>query len=83
MSARSRLPCDDSAVGDDDGIGFGFFLKLAGIVVGIGIIAMIVFLLIWRAVYAWGFLGGFLFFALVLIGFGWLSDRRKARQYAD
>jgi hypothetical protein len=40
---------------------------------------MIVFLVWWRAVYAWGFLGGFLAFAAVLCLFAWLYDRRSAR----
>ena len=44
----------------------GFFLKIAGIVLVGGIIAMIACLIWWRAVYAWGFLGGFLAFAAVL-----------------
>ena len=45
---------------EDEGLGAGFFLEIAGIVLVGGIIAMIVCLIWWRAVYAWGFLGGFL-----------------------
>ena len=63
----------------DEGLGAGFFLKIAGVVVIAGIIGMIVFLVWWRAVYAWGFLGGFLAFAAVLCLFAWLYDRRSAR----
>jgi hypothetical protein len=63
----------------DEGLGAGFFLKIAGAVVVGGIIVMIVFLIWWRAVYAWGFLGGFLAFAAVLCLFAWLYDRRNPR----
>jgi hypothetical protein len=62
---------------EDDGLGAGFFLKIVGVVVAGGIIAMIACLIWWRAVYAWGFLGGFLAFAAVLCLFAWLYDRRN------
>ena len=62
---------------EDEGLGAGFFLKIAGLVLAGGIIAMIVCLIWWRAVYAWGFLGGFLAFAAVLCLFAWLYDRRN------
>ena len=34
------------------------------------------FLLFWRATYAWGALGAFAFFCVVVLAFGWLYDRR-------
>jgi high-affinity Fe2+/Pb2+ permease len=64
---------------DDEGIGAGFFFKVAGICVAIGIGAMIVFLIFSRAVYAFGFLGGFIAFGAVLCLFAWIYDRRNAR----
>lgn len=64
---------------DDDGLGFGFFLRLAGIIVVCGLIGLILFLLLSKAVYAWGFLGGFLAFALLLLAIGWVWDRRSSR----
>jgi len=64
---------------DDDGLGFRFFLGLAGIALAVGVGGMIVFLIITRAVYAFGFLGGFLVFAAVLLAAGWLYDRRHER----
>jgi hypothetical protein len=64
---------------EDKGLGIGFFLKIAGVCVVGGIIVMILFLIFWRAVYAWGFFGAFLALAAALCLFGWLYDRRNAR----
>jgi hypothetical protein len=64
---------------DDEGLGAGFFLKIAGVVVAIGIGVMIIFLIFSRAVYAWGFFGAFIVLGAVLCLFAWLSDRRNAR----
>jgi hypothetical protein len=64
---------------EDEGLGAGFFLKIAGVCVVGGIIVMILALILWRAVYAWGFLGAFLALAAVLCLFGWLYDRRNPR----
>ena len=60
----------------DDGLGFGFYAKLAGLIFAIGIGVFIAFLIFARAVVAWGFLGAFLVIAIVLLAFGWLYDRR-------
>jgi hypothetical protein len=35
-----------------------------------------------RAVYAWGILGAFIAFGLILLGAGWLMDRRATRHGA-
>ena len=64
---------------EDAGLGAGFFLKIAGACLALGIIALIVFLIFWRAAYAWGFFGAFLAFAALLCLFGWLYDRRNPR----
>ena len=64
---------------EDEGLGAGFFLKIAGVCVVGGIIVMILFLILWRAVYAWGFFGAFLALAAVLCLFGWFYDRRNQR----
>ncbi len=67
----------------DDGLGFKFFLKLAGIVVLCGLVGLILFLLLSKAIYAWGFLGGFLAFALLLLAVGWVWDQRGERWNRD
>jgi hypothetical protein len=64
---------------EDEGLGAGFFLKIAALCVACGIIGLILFLIWSRAVYAWGFFGGFLAFGAVLCLFAWLYDRRHAR----
>jgi hypothetical protein len=64
---------------DDEGLGAGFFLKIAGVCVAIGIGAMVIFLIFSRAVYAWGFFGAFIALGAVLCLFAWLYDRRNAR----
>ena len=65
-----------SSNSDDDSLGFGFYAKLAGLILAIGIGVFIAFLIFARAVYAWGFLGAFLVIAVVLLAFGWIYDRR-------
>jgi hypothetical protein len=64
---------------DDEKLGAGFFLKVAGVCVAVAIIVMIFAFIFWRAVYAWGFFGAFLALAAVLLVFGWIYDRRSAR----
>ena len=64
---------------EDDGLTAGFFLKIAGVCVVGGIVVMILFLIFFRAVYAWGFFGAFLALAAVLCLYGWFYDRRHAR----
>ena len=69
-------PADD----DDNGINFAFFARMAGLIIAAGVVAMIVMLVFFRAVYAWGLLGGFIAFAVILLGVGWVFDRRRARR---
>ena len=66
-----------------DGLGAGFWLKMIGVVVAIGIAGLVVFLFITTAWYAWGFLGMFLFVVAVLAVFAWIYDRSHARRYDD
>ena len=62
-------------------MGFRFWLKLVGVVVGIGIAAFVAFLLFDLAFYAWGFLGAFLAVAAVLLVIAWFYDRKHQREY--
>jgi hypothetical protein len=66
----------------DDRIGFRFYARLAGLIVAAGVVAMILMLVFFRAVYAWGILGAFIAFGLILLGAGWLMDRRATRHGA-
>jgi hypothetical protein len=64
------------SIESDGSLGFGFYAKLAGAVLAVGIGVFIVFLIFSRAVVAWGFLGAFLVIGLLLLAFGWIYDRR-------
>ena len=63
----------------DEGLGWSFFLKVAGLCVAVAVVVMVLAFIFWRAVYAWGFFGAFLALAVVLLLFGWIYDRRQAR----
>lgn len=67
----------------DDGLGAGFWLKLVGLAVAVAIGAMLIFLLLDAAWYRWGALGALLFFSGLLLVYGYIYDRRHAKEYAD
>ncbi len=64
---------------DDEGLGFSFYAKLVGICLAVGLAAFVILLLIARATYAWGFLGAFAVFSIILLAIAWIYDRRQAR----
>jgi len=64
---------------DDEGLGAGFYFKIAGVCLLVAIAAVIFLRIYWRAVYAWGFFGAFIAIGLVAILFGWIYDRRHPR----
>jgi uncharacterized membrane protein len=65
---------------DDDGLGFGFWAKGAGIFV-LGAIALFICMMIFlHAIYAWGILGALIALAVVALSIGWIHDRREARR---
>jgi hypothetical protein len=65
---------------ESEGLGFRFYAGLAGVVIACGLVALVMILLFSRAVYAWGVLGAFLVLAAALLLFGWIFDRRAARE---
>jgi hypothetical protein len=67
----------------DKSPGFGFWAKIAGVIVLIGFAGLILMLLISRAVYAFGFLGAFVAFAAVLLLIAWFYDRRQIEEYEE
>jgi hypothetical protein len=79
-SEPSQSPLSSSTEDDNNGMTFAFFARLAGLIIAAGVVAMIVMLVFFRAVYAWGLLGGFIAFAAILLVAGWASDRRRARR---
>ena len=58
-------------------------MKLVGLAVGVAIGAMLIFLLLDAAWYRWGALGALLFFSGLLLVYGYIYDRRHAKEYAD
>jgi hypothetical protein len=63
----------------EEGLGFRFYARLAGIGIVVAIVGLILMLIFSRALYAWGFFGMFLLLAVVLFVIGWVIDRREAR----
>ncbi|HEY7731417.1 MAG TPA: hypothetical protein VH950_10985 [Gaiellaceae bacterium] len=60
-------------------LGFGFWLKMAGVIVLVGIACLIFFLLLDVAWAAWGGFGALLAVGAVLLLIAWIYDRRNAR----
>jgi hypothetical protein len=63
----------------EEGLGFRFYARLAGIAIAVAIAGLILMLIFSRALYAWGFLGMFLLIAVVLLVIGKIIERREAR----
>jgi uncharacterized membrane protein len=64
-------------------MGAKFWIGFMAAVVGLGIAALLIFLLIDAAWYRWGFLGGCLALAVVLLVIAWIMDRRTAKRYDE
>ena len=62
---------------DEKGLGAGLWLKIIGIGIAAVVAALVLLFILGRAWYAWGFFGAFLAFGVVLIGIGWIYDRRE------
>jgi hypothetical protein len=77
MTEVERIdPIEDD---DDEGLGAGFFFKIAAICLACAIGAIILLKIFASAIYAWGFFGGFLAIGILLVLFGWIYDRRNPR----
>jgi hypothetical protein len=61
-----------------DDPGAKFWWKLAGMFVVGAIVLFIVLIITLKAIYAWGFLGTLLFFAVLALIAGYFADRRNA-----
>jgi len=72
-------PIDRTEEDDGDGLGAGFFFKIAAVCLACAIGAIILLSIFWRAIYALGFFGGFIAIGILLILFGWIYDRRNRR----
>ena len=65
----------------DEKLGWKFWGTLAAMIVGGAIVLLIVLLILGHVFYAWGFFGGLLVFAAILLGVAWIYDRRQVAEY--
>lgn len=64
-------------------LGGKFWLAFIAGAIGVAIAGFVFFLVLEGAWMRWGFLGGFLFFAGILLLFGWLFDKRDKQRRAE
>jgi Na+/melibiose symporter-like transporter len=69
-------------MGEDDGLGFRFWLSVVGICIAVGVGALLLFTLVGAAWYRWGFFGGIIFCGIVLLIVAWIYDRAQAKRRA-
>ena len=62
------------------GLGGKFWLSILGIIVGFVVGGLLFYLVFGWAWYTMGFFAAFGLLALILIGFGWVYDRREQRR---
>lgn len=58
-----------------------FWLWMAAVIIGGGIAAAIIFLLVGAALFAWGVLGSLIAFGAIALGIAYIYDRRKQAEY--
>ena len=63
----------------EDELGRGFWLKLLGICLAIGIGGMLLFALLGTAWYAWGGFATLIIFGGLLLLWAWIYDRRQTK----
>jgi hypothetical protein len=66
----------------DGELGARFWLAVVAIAIGAAIVVLILFALVGRVWYAWGFGGLFALIIVLLLVAGYLSDRRQKRRRA-
>jgi hypothetical protein len=66
----------------DGELGARFWLAVVAIAIGGGIAVLVLFALVGRVWYAWGFGGLFALIIVLLLAAGYLSDRREKRRRA-
>ena len=68
---------------DDGSLTGRVWLKMFGVLVLIGIGALLVLLFIGNALAKWGLFGGLIVIGAVLLLIAWLFDKREARKNAE
>lgn len=64
-------------------MGNHFWGRMFLAIIGIGLAAMIAFLIIGAALTTWGILGALFAIFVVILAAGWYLDRRRANEYAE
>ena len=76
VDQRTIIAC----VSAENDMGGKFWLLLIGGAIACAVVGVIGLLLIGAAWARWGFLGMFLLLSLILLGIGWMSDRREQKR---
>jgi len=76
---RGTVKDDTTGLLKEEGVGAGTWIKLVGIIILVGLAVVLTFVFISRALFRWGFVGGFLVVGVILLIGAWLFDRREAR----
>jgi hypothetical protein len=63
----------------EEELGRGFWLKLLGICLAIGVGGLLLFGLLGTVWYAWGFFGTLIFFGGILLIWAWIYDHKQAK----
>jgi hypothetical protein len=66
---------------EEQGLGFRFYARMAGVVIAAGIALLILAVLFDWAAYTWGFFGVLIVVVAGLLLVAWLIDRKKIREY--
>jgi cell division protein FtsW (lipid II flippase) len=64
-------------------LGWGFWLKLMGAVLVVGLAIWVIMLIAGAAFYAWGALGTMVFFIAVIVVIAYIYDRRQQATWED
>ncbi len=65
---------------DDGSFGAGFWLKVFGTILGVGLAIALILLFMGNVFARWGLIGGMLVFGAILLVLSWISDKRDAKK---
>ena len=67
----------------DEGLGSKFCSEMIGVILGVTVAAVLIFILVSSAWYRWGAIGAFVFFGGVLLLISWFADSKKRKEWED
>jgi hypothetical protein len=80
-AARTSSLAERSEMDEGEGLGGKFWLAAIGVCLGVGLAALLLFLLVSAAWYKWGFFGAIIFCGAVLLFWAWIYDRAHTKRY--